>query len=52
MILQPMPATEPPAPSSDLAWRIAILKALLEQPRLNDGRRAWARAELKRLRGK
>ena len=41
-----------PAPSSDVARRIATLEALLAQPRLNDGRRAWAKAELKRLKGK
>ena len=52
MILQPMPATEPPTPPSDLARRIAIIETLLAQPRLNDGRRAWAKAELKRLKGK
>ena len=52
MILQPIPAAEPPPPSSDLAARIATLQALLEQPRLNDGRRNWAKAELKRLKGK
>jgi hypothetical protein len=41
-----------PPPSSDLAARIALLESLLAQPKLNDGRRAWARAELKRLKGK
>lgn len=51
MILRPAPITSPP-PSSDLAARIALLESLLANPKLNDGRRAWAKAELKRLKGK
>lgn len=48
MILQPAPVVDP-APPSDLAQQVAYLAALIANPRTNDGRRTWARAELKRL---
>lgn len=48
MILQPAPLDDHPV-TTDLAQRRAYLEAILAHPRTNDGRRAWARAELKRL---
>lgn len=41
----------PPLPTDPDARR-AYLEALIANPRTNDGRRAWARAQLKRLKGK
>lgn len=47
-----LPLPVPTAPPLDPDARRAYLEALLADPRTNDGRRAWAQAELKRLKGK
>ena len=44
-------SSPPLIPPLDPGQRRAYLDALIANPRTNDGRRAWARAELKRMKG-